>query len=288
MVTPFNEDGKLDEAASRVMVERVVDAGTFPFILGTNGESASIPFETRLQWVKRVTSIVASGTLVYAGISDNCLEHSLYLARRFFDLGIKAFVVHLPSYFPLTPPMMLNYYQQMADHCPGPVLIYNIKSTTHMSIPLDVIETLSHHPNIVGLKDSERDMERLTALATTYSQREDFSLFSGWTVQSANTLLMGFDGIVPSTGNMIPGKFRQLYDAAVRGDRQAALALQADIDPLANFHQANMLGSEAIVALKALMSGMGLCKATVLPPLVRLSPADETLFISQMKQFGLP
>jgi 4-hydroxy-tetrahydrodipicolinate synthase len=288
MITPFDEAGRLDEAAAEMMVERLLQAGTIPFILGTTGEAASISLDLRLQWVKRVTALVPPDTLVYAGISDNCLENTLAMANQFFDLGIRAFVVHLPSYYPLSPEMMLRYYLNLADRCPAPVMIYNIKSTTHMSIPLDVIDVLSGHPNIVGLKDSERDLDRLRALASAYTEREDFSLFSGWTVQSANTLLMGFDGVVPSTGNMIPGPFRQLYDAALRGDKEAALAWQEKIDPLAKYHQDGMLGSEAIVALKVLMNAMGLCGSAVLPPLIRLTPHAENAFVSEARKFGLP
>lgn len=287
MVTPSTEQGKLDEGAAIKLIERIVSSGTFPFILGTTGEAASIPFETRIQFVKRMSECVNQRTTIYAGISDNCLENSLRLANQFFDLGVKVFVVHLPSYFPLTKEMMLRYYETLAERCPGEIMIYNIKSTTHMSLPLDVIEKLSHHPKIVGLKDSERDLERLKKLTDLFAQRQDFSLLCGWTAQSANTLLMGLDGIVPSTGNLIPKKFRDLYDAALQGDQAAANKLQAEIDPIADLHQKDMLGSEMIVGLKVMMNEVGLCQPWVLPPLTRLHPEKEHHIKNELKKLSL-
>ncbi|MCI0494374.1 dihydrodipicolinate synthase family protein [candidate division KSB1 bacterium] len=284
MVTPFTETGKLDEGAAIKLIELIVNGGTFPFILGTTGESASIPVEARFRLVKLVTEFVKQRTIVYAGISDNCLENSLTLANKFFDLGINVFVAHLPSYFPLTTDMMLRHYETLADRCPGEIMIYNIKSTTHMSLPLNVIEKLSHHPKLVGLKDSERDLERLKKLTDIFAQRQDFSLLCGWTAQSANTLQMGFDGIVPSTGNLIPKKFSDLYDAVVRGDQATANKLQAEINPIADLHQKDMLGSEMITGLKVMMNEMGLCEPWVLPPLTRLNSEKENQIKIELKK----
>ncbi len=86
---------------------------------------------------------------------------------------------------------------------------------------------------------------------------------------------MGFDGIVPSTGNLIPKKFSDLYEAVVRGDQATANKLQAEIDPIADLHQKDMLGSEMITGLKVMMNEMGLCEPWVLPPLSRLNPEKE-------------
>ncbi len=275
MVTPFTAQGKIDEEAAIRILDLILSAGAFPFLLGTTGESASISMDTRIQFVKIVTRHVQQRTTIYAGISDNCLENTLTLAEKFFDLGIRVFVVHLPSYYPLTQEMMLQYYQTVAEQCPGEMLLYNITSTTHMSLPLQVIETLSHHDKIVGLKDSQRDLQRLSNLATQFSHRQDFSLFCGWTSQSANMLSLGFDGIVPSTANIIPKKFSELYHALQHGDQATAQRLQAEIDPITDLHQKDLLGSQAIAGLKAMMSELGLCGPHVLPPLTRLSPKQE-------------
>ena len=67
-------------------------------------------------------------------------------------------------------------------------MLYNITITTHMSIPLDVVERLSHHPNIVGLKDSENNIPRLEEALELFSEHDDFSYFSGCAANSAIAL----------------------------------------------------------------------------------------------------
>ena len=285
MLTPFKQDGGLDEAAAVKLVDHIIGNGGFPFILGTTGESASMPFEMRIRLVKAISSHVAQRTMIYAGISDNCMENSLLLANSFHDLGIETFVAHLPSYYPLTPDMMTAYYEKLAERCPGRIIIYNIKSTTHMTIPVAVIEKLGQNAKFAGLKDSDRDLDRLQLLVQKFADRKDFSLFSGWTAQSAQTLLMGFDGIVPSTGNLIPDKFKKMYDAVQSNHRELALHLQTEIDPVADLHQSGMLGSEAIIALKVMMDEAGWCGPWILPPLSRLSIERENQIRMGMKTF---
>lgn len=287
MVTPFKENGQFDEFGASRIVEHLLEAGTYPFILGTTGESASIPFETRLQIVKHVVKYVSGRTLIYAGISDNCLESSLNFAKNYYDWGVDVFVAHLPSYYPLTPDHILKYYETLAESSPGPIMLYNVTITTHTSIPLDVVEKLSHHPNIIGIKDSERDLDRIKASVEMFADRSDFSLFIGWSDQSANALLAGYDGIVPNPGNIVPQMYKKLYDAAVSGDREQANKMQAITNTISNIFQKDTIISWSIPRLKIMMSELGLCETWVLPPLSRLSPREEKNIKIEMEKLGL-
>ena len=159
MITPFTKEGRIDLDAARRITEHLVTNGVSVFVLGTTGESASIPDSARPAFVKAVVDQVAGRALVYAGISGNSFITSVDLAKRYFDMGVDAVVAHPPHYYPLTPEHILRYYEALADAIPGPLILYNIPPTTHISIPLEVIEKLSYHPNIVGVKDSEGDVE---------------------------------------------------------------------------------------------------------------------------------
>jgi 4-hydroxy-tetrahydrodipicolinate synthase len=166
-------------------------------------------------------------------------------------------------------------------------MLYNIPATTKVSIPLDVIDKLSEHPNIIGIKDSERSIERMDLLAKQYKDRQDFTIFNGWTTKSSYALLAGFDGIVPSTGNLIPGLFSQLYQAVLEGDKKRAEELQDKIDPIADFHQQEIPFSQMIPILKVMMNEFGLCGPTVLPPLSRLGAKNEEGIRKMMKELNL-
>jgi 4-hydroxy-tetrahydrodipicolinate synthase len=286
MVTPFTGEGKIDVSAAIRLTDHVINAGTFPFLLGTTGESASISTELCLSYVEQIADHALGKTTIYSGISATCLQDSLDLAHKFRDYGVDVLVAHLPQYYPLTTDQMLKYYEILADKTPLPIMIYNIPSTTHMSIPIDVLEKLSHHPNIAGLKDSERDLERIDTLASVFKDKTDFCLLSGWTTESTYTLRCGFDGIVPSTGNLVPKLFKELYDAIKEGDENKTDDLQAVINPIADVHQKNLILSTSISTLKVMMKELDLCDSFVLPPLVKLSVSEEQDIIKKMRKLA--
>jgi 4-hydroxy-tetrahydrodipicolinate synthase len=142
------------------------------------------------------------------------------------------------------------------------------------------VSALSHHPKIVGLKDSERNEERLQAALTLRGQREDFCYFAGWAAQSAQTLLKGGDGIIPSTGNFAPGLYSDLYNAALQGNAEKAYELQKMSDALGNVYQGGKTLGESLWALKVLMKKEGLCDTYMMPPLHQLSNEEEQKVIN--------
>jgi dihydrodipicolinate synthase/N-acetylneuraminate lyase len=254
-----------------------VDGGAAIFLLGTTGESSSISKTARRRLVAVAAGAVNQRTSIYAGISGNCLTDSLEDAACWADLGVTAAVAHVPSYYPMDGEQMLRYFEALADGLSLPLILYNIPATTHHSLPLEVAEKLSQHPGIIGLKDSERDLKRLKASICLWGNRPDFSFLVGWAAQSANALQLGADGLVPSTGNIVPGLYRRLFEAALSGDTKTAGDLQALTNRVSNLYQENRNLSRSLAALKDLMSELELCQAYVLPPLLPLGAEDVQL-----------
>jgi len=134
VVTPFTENGRIDQAATGRMINFFTEAGTFPFVLGTTGEANSMTLEMRSEFVKIVSKYLNGRTMLYVGIADNCLENSVMSAKTYRDLGADAFVAHPPYYYPLNEKHLLRYFESLAEKLPGPLLIYNIPSTTRISL----------------------------------------------------------------------------------------------------------------------------------------------------------
>lgn len=178
----------------------------------------------------------------------------------------------LPSYYALTPAQMENYYLTLADALKVPLMLYNITITTHMSIPLDVIERLSHHPNIVGLKDSENNVPRLEEALKLFAEREDFSYFCGCAANSAVSLKNGADGIVPSVGNYLPQMYQDLYEAGINGDMAECERLQQETIEIGKINTEGLTLGESLAGLKVIMKMCGLCEEHMLPPLTELQP----------------
>jgi dihydrodipicolinate synthase/N-acetylneuraminate lyase len=281
MVTPFTASGRIDEQMAERLINYLIEGGTSPFILGTTGESASISYPQRLLLVKTVVKVTSGRTKTFAGISSNSLETSIAAAKNYFDEGIDVVVAHPPCYYPIDADQMLHYFEKLADNLPGPLILYNITSVTHCSIPLTVVDKLSHHKKILGIKDSERDEKRLDESLKMWSDRDDFVHLVGWGVKIAYGLLNGSKGIVPSTGNIVPQLYRELYDAVHNGDRDQVKKLQVILDNISRFYQKDRNLGQSLVALKVILNELGLCQKNVLPPLLKLSKQDEKKIVDR-------
>lgn len=276
MVTPATPEGDLDGLSAQRVTEHLIAGGVHGvFVLGTNGEGASASRELGRRLVKATAEQARGRAAVLAGVSSNCLADAVNAAHDYFEAGADAVVAHPPYYFPPGPEELLGFYRALADRIPGPLVIYNIPPTTHVSIPLDVLEALSAHPRIVGVKDSEDDAERIRALLARLGGREDFTCLVGAANQAAHGMALGADGFVPGNGNLVPAACRALYEAAIRGDGAGAEQYQQRIDEVAGLYHRGRALREALAALKAALGVDGLCGPDMLPPLRALEPAAQ-------------
>ena len=275
MVTPVTKDGTLDTQAVERIIAFFVKAGVSPLLMGTTGEGNSVSQADGLLFVETAVKAAQKRITIYAGLTGNCFSEQLKQAEAYTQAGADVIVATLPTYYALTPEQMEDYYRTLADCIKGPLMLYNILATTHMSIPVDVIRRLADHPNIVGLKDSERDLERMAQCIEIAKGREDFCYFCGWAAQSAHSLELGGDGIVPSTGNFVPEMFQQLYEAAMAGDMATANRLQDETNEIAKIYQKDRTLGQSLTALKVMMQTKGLCEPWMLMPLTRLSAEEE-------------
>lgn len=283
MITPVNGDLTIDQMAVHMILDTFVNAGVSPFILGTTGESASLPASLKSELVRVVADRVKGKTTIYAGISGNCLKETLEDAVRYQEMGVDVVVAHLPFYFTLTADQILDYFEKLASGVPCPLIIYNNPITVKQSVPLDIAEQLSYHQNIAGIKDSERGIERLDRSIQLWKNREDFVHLVGWTAQAAYALLKGSDGIVPSTANFIPELYQSLYTSAGKGDQTTAFDLQDRADRISDIYLKDRSVSQSIPALKYVMSLMGLCQSHVFPPLNEPDIKEQNKIRDQVK-----
>ncbi|WPR77456.1 dihydrodipicolinate synthase family protein [Algoriphagus sp. NG3] len=270
MVTPLTMRGQIDvDAVSRIMEEFEMN-NISPLVLGTTGESSSF---TKAQSEEMLAATIAAKgkhQKVYAGVVSNCFDQQVDFGKTFLDLGADAIVATLPAYYVLTSSQMKAHFINLADAIRGDLIIYNIKATTQMSISIPAVEVLSQHDHILGLKDSERDEERLKACTALFRDREDFSYFCGWGAKSVDSLRWGADGIVPSTGNLIPSFYKKMLEETDQENWKKAMEWQALTDKVAAVYQGGKTLGQSLAALKLLMSQRAWCHAFMKPPLTPL------------------
>lgn len=286
MVTPVR-DGAVDLEAVRTIIRSFAEAGVDALVLGTTGEGNLVSQGETILLTDAAVEAAEGKIRIYAGVTGLCLKEQISQIEGFARAGADVAVAILPSYYALTEEQMVDYYTALADASPLPVMLYNILATTHLSIPVEAVRKLSMHPNIVGLKDSERDLERMAACIDIARDREDFSYFCGWAAQSARSLELGADGIVPSTGNFVPKHFQKLYEAAVAGNMEEANRLQQLTDEMAKVYQQGRPLGKQLAALKCIMQGLDLCTTEMFAPLTELSEEEYQTIREQIAQFDL-
>jgi 4-hydroxy-tetrahydrodipicolinate synthase len=279
LVTPITADGQLDFAALDRLIEMQIAGGVDGLLLvGTTGEGPCVPRALGRAFLERAVATVRQRLRIYVNVTENSLADTLLRAKECFSLGADAIAALPPFYFPPRPAELTAWFRALLQASPGPVLLYNIPMTTHVSIPLEVIGDLVGHPSFVGLKDSENDAQRHAELLRRFGGRTDFSLFCGVGSLMAQDLKSGMDGIVPSVGNLIPDVCQRLCAAAQRSDWAEATQHAEGMNAMAALYQKGRTLAQSLAALKGLLHLRGLCSPAVFPPLLPVSPTElETL-----------
>ena len=286
MATPV-KNGSVDLEATAAIIRSFVEAGVDTLVMGTTGEGNSVPQKEGIEMVRKAVETAQGRITIYAGVTGMCLKEQIAQIEGFKEAGADVAVAVLPAYYALEEEQMVAYYTALADASPLPLMLYNILATTHLSIPVEAVRKLAAHPNIVGLKDSERDLERMEQCIAVAKSREDFTYFCGWAAQSAHSLELGADGIVPSTGNFVPKHFQALYEAAVAGNMAEANRLQELTDRMAKVYQAGRPLGKQLAALKCIMAREGLCGKEMFAPLTMLSDEEYASIEEQIGAFDL-
>lgn len=281
MVTPVSSDRKLDETAVVKIADFLARNGVSMLVLGTTGESPSVSMDESRRLVKLASETVAGRVKIYAGICGNCVEENIANAKTYIQAGADVIVSILPYYYPLTSEQMFGYFKTLAERINFPMMVYNIPSTTKMSIPVEVVDELSKVKHICGFKDSERDEARMEQCVKLFKDRENFSYFLGYAAISAKALQLGADGLVPSTGNFVPGMFRAMWESAEAEQWQKVEQLQLETDEIAKIYQSGRTLGNSLQALKVMMSVQGLCQPYALPPLTDLGVAEQKEIIKE-------
>lgn len=283
MVTPLTEEFAIDERAIKNIVSSFIENNVQPLILGTTGEVASLAASQKTKLVEVAVNEVRGRMPVAAGLCGNSLSTIIDEGKKYADMGVEALVTLAPNYYPVNDNHTLSWFEKLADNLPLPMFLYNIPATTHHSISLDVIEKLSYHSNVIGIKDSQPDHDRLVESLERWANREDFLFLVGCAANSCYGLKNGADGIVPSVGNLFPKLYAYLFEAAKRNDFEECERLQQLTNKVSKYNQGDRTLTEAIPALKALMSIKGLCGPQVMPPMLRLEATEEKAYLVEMK-----
>ncbi|RHO52868.1 4-hydroxy-tetrahydrodipicolinate synthase [Ruminococcaceae bacterium AM07-15] len=217
LATPFGPDGQVDYKQLEALVEFQLSHHTDGIVaLGTTAETPTLSQEEKDKIAQTVIGKVAGRIPVIVGAGSNDTLHAAALARRYEAMGADGLLVVTPYYNKANKSGMLAHFRTIADGVNIPILLYNVPSRTGCSIPLDVLEELSHHKNIVGIKEASGDIAYVTAAARLLNQ--DFCMLSGNDDEVLPLLALGGSGVISVLANIAPDQTHELVSSYQSGD----------------------------------------------------------------------
>ncbi len=282
IATPMHNDGSLDLAAYRSLVDWHIEQGTNAIVaVGTTGESPTVDVDEHLELI-RVTVEQAAGRIpVIAGTGANSTLEAIELTREAKALGAQASLQVVPYYNKPTQEGLYQHFRTIAEAVDIPVILYNVPGRTVADLSHDTTIRLAQIPNIVGIKDATGNIERGQWLIR--EAPKDFAIYSGDDGTAVALMLMGGHGNISVTANVVPDLMSQLCALAMAGKAREASALQSRLLPL---HRAMFIEANPI-PVKWALARMGRCQSGIRLPLVELSSSNQTVVESALKTLGV-
>ncbi|MDI9519675.1 MAG: 4-hydroxy-tetrahydrodipicolinate synthase [Bacillota bacterium] len=281
LVTPFTENG-IDTAALKKLVDWQIDQGVSALIAcGTTGEPSTMD---EAEWEETVSTVIkaAKGRVpVVAGTGSNNTAHVIKLAKLAKKLGADAQLVVTPYYNKTTQQGLIAHYTAIADEGSLPVVVYNVPARTGLNMLPDTLGKLSHHPNIVAMKEASGDLIQITEMMRLCEDRIAF--YSGSDEVVVPLMALGGQGVISVMSNVAPDLTVQMTGAMLDGDFQKAAGLQIRLMPLirALFVETNPIPAKAGVSL------LGFCENRVRLPLIPMTEKNYSVLKAEMEKLGL-
>lgn len=215
ITTPFDHAGNIYAAKLQHNIEkwnRTTLAGYV--VTGSTGESVLLTVEEKIELWEMVARHAAPEKLLIAGTGVESVRETVCLTNRAAELGYKAALVKTPHYYK----NLLNradaqtlYYRAVADQARIPVIVYNFPQATSLDIPAAAVVELSHHPNIIGIKESSGNMEKVMQMMR--ESRPGFQVTVGSAPTLWPSLLMGATGAILAFANAAPYATIAIWEA---------------------------------------------------------------------------
>ena len=284
IVTPMTDDGAIDEAALKRMVDWHVEQGTHGIVaVGTTGESPTLDHDEHMRVVEIVIEQAAGRVPVIAGTGSNSTAEAIALTKHAAEAGADAALVVVPYYNKPTQAGLYAHFRAVAEAAPElPVLIYNVPGRTVADISNDTIARLANDvPNIVGIKDATGDLNRPSLLRLAAGV--DFIQLSGEDGTALGFNAHGGRGCISVTANVAPKLCAAFQEATLKGDFAKALELQDRLMPL---HKALFVETSP-GPVKYACSLLGLCSPFARLPMVEIADSSKEAVKAAMRHAGI-
>jgi len=283
LVTPMHEDGGVDYATLRKLVDWHVAEGTDCIgVVGTTGESPTVDVEEHCEVIRVAVEHAAGRVPVMAGCGANSTAEAIALARFARQVGADSQLQVVPYYNKPGQEGLYRHFKAIAEATGElPVVLYNVPGRSVADMQHDTVLRLAQVPGIAGIKEATGNLERAQWLIRDLPA--GFAVYSGDDATAVALMLCGGAGNVSVTANVAPRLMHELCEAALAGDAARAMQVQLRLLPVHRhlFVEANP------IPVKWAMARLGLCGGTLRLPLTELEAGNQPKVEAALREAGL-
>ena len=227
LITPFASDESVSLSAVTRNICRYNDTAVAGYVvLGSTGESVMLSREEADSVLATAKEAAAPSKLLVAGTGAESTAETIARTKRAALLGYPVALVKTPYYYKpvYRAETYVRHYRAVADASPIPILLYSVPQFTGITLETPEILALAEHPNIVGIKDSSGNIQRVAEIVA--SARADFRVLTGGAAVIYPALAVGARGAILALAAALPEKCAELYDLFQRGQYEQARHLQ--------------------------------------------------------------
>jgi 4-hydroxy-tetrahydrodipicolinate synthase len=275
MVTPFHDDGGLDDGGIRRLARYLVDNGSHGLVLaGTTGESPTLSDDEKLTLYRAVRDELGTDATLILGTGSNDTIHTVELTKLAAEAGVDAAIVVTPYYNKPNRAGLIAHYGAVAE-VGIPIVLYNIPSRTALNIEPELLTELARMPNIVAVKQAND--EELGPV-------DGLDVLAGNDNVFCRTLEFGGAGGVLVASHLAGPRMREMWDAAQEGDMERARQIDGELQPI---YEATTVTANPI-PVKAALEMLGVIESDALRlPMVAADDEQRAAIRPALERAGI-
>lgn len=282
VLTPFAKDGSIDYDKMKHNLNKWAATELAGIVvLGSNGEFVYLTEAEKVDLVGFCIEHFPNDKKIIVGTSYESTMETIRFSKLVGDMGADAVLVLPPHYYKgsMTEVALEAYFKEVADQCPVPVMLYNMPPNTGINLSSALVARLSHHPNIVGIKDTAGDIVQLSEIIR--DAKQPFSIFAGNAGFLLPALALGANGATVALANILPEDCCRLMTLVSEGKWEDARRLQL------NLLKVNHLVTRGIgvAALKTAADYMGYEGGFPRKPIIALDENDREKVEEALKEY---
>jgi 4-hydroxy-tetrahydrodipicolinate synthase len=282
IVTPFTDDGLIDETGLRSNIEFLVANGVAGIVpCGTTGESATLSWDEHNNVVDIALDQAKGRVQVIAGAGSNSTSESIKAAVHAKEKGAQAILCITPYYNKPTQEGLYQHYKMLATTVDIPVVLYNVPGRTGVNMLPKTVERLCEFKSIIAIKEASGNLQQISEIHRRCGDR--LTVLSGDDALTLPILACGGKGVISVVANIWPHKMVEMLSVFAKGDMATALTLHEEMLPVSNA----MFFETSPGPVKTAMNYLGLAAGPLRLPLVDMESETREKLISVLKQSGI-